>query len=543
MPKKAFVILCVYAAMSQGSVRGAGTSYSVKYLSSENVYLNAGQADGLAVGDHLTITSSGKCRTEVEIVFAADHSASCKVVSGDCTLAVGDKAERIATAKPDSLPAKPDTAAALQKTDSIKAAPAAPSPVPKSFGRPAQPNLSGSISLLYYYWNDQSVSNLDFSQTTARLNLKARRLFGKEITFSLRTRGRYDQRDRAYSSAVAKNAWENRVWEFSFTYDDPKSPYGFAFGRLLSRRISSAGYLDGLLLERRISGNVVVGMFGGTEPQWAYADGQLSLNKGGGYLTFTKGDPGKAYLEQSLAAIGQYHGTNVSRELISSQGRYSSGSRWGYYHTAEFDINRSWRKEKAGQTLTLSSLYLGTYYRASDRLRLSLSYDNRKSYWTYDTKSVVDSLFDDHLRQGIRGQVDLSLPLLIQTSGSYGVNKRTGDSASSKAYSLYVSKSGLLNRTAVIMLQYSGFRGPFEHGDNYSVRMSDNLAPTVQVALAYGIYDYEAVPDGIRRKNNWFEVSTTADFSRRVFFLGSIESDRGDDIKGVRIQTELGCRF
>jgi hypothetical protein len=533
----AFIVVILFAA----TVAAADSTFVVKYLSAENVYLNGGQADGLVVGDHLMVTSDGKCRTEIEVLFVAEHSASCRILTSDCPLAAGDKAEVIAKVKPDSSSVAADTSAARPKPDTVAATTLVP--VTRSFAKPAQPNLSGSLSILYYHWNDQSVSNLDFSQTTARLNVKARRLFGKDITFSLRSRGRYDQRQRAYSSTVPKDAWENRIWEFSFSYENPRAQTNLYAGRILSRRISSAGYLDGLLLEQRLSENMRVGLFGGQEPSWAYADGQLSLNKGGMYLTYLNGEPGKSYVEQSIAVVGQYHGANVSRELISSQGRYSSGSRWGYYHTAEFDLNRGWRKEKAGQSLTLSSLYLGTYYRVSSRIRLNFSYDNRKNYWTYDTKSTVDSLFDDHLRQGGRAQLDLSLPLAIQTSGSYGINKRAGDAALTKAYSFYLSKSGLIHRSATTMLQYSGFRGPFERGDNYSIRLSDNIVPTAQLAIAYGVYNYTTVTDGSHRKNNWIEFSTVADLSRRFFFLGSIESDRGDDIKGLRLQTELGFRF
>ena len=523
-------------------IHAAETSFLVKYVSAENVYLSGGQADGLSVGDHLVITSAGQCRTEVEVLYVAEHSASCKMLTSNCSIAVGDKAELTTTVKADSSKVSPDTTAAIVKRDTI-APVTAPAPSSTRPARTAPPNISGSFSILYYHWNDQSVSNLDFAQTTSRLNLKVRRLFGQGITFSLRTRGRYDQRQRAYSSTVPQNAWENRIWEFSVSYEDPNSRTNFYAGRILSRRISSAGYLDGVLLEQRVSDNVRVGVFGGQEPQWAYADGQLSLSKGGGYLTYLSGDPGKSYFEQSIAAIGQYHAMNVSRELIASQGRYSSSARWGYYHTAEFDVNRGWRKDKTGQSLTLSSLYLGTYYRVSDRVRLNLSYDNRKQYWTYETKSTVDSLFDDHLRQGARAQVDISLPYAIQTSGSYGINKRAGDPATTKAYSFYLSKSGVIQRSSTTMLQYSGFRGPFERGDNYSIRVSDNLVPAVQLAVAYGVYNYTTIADGSSRKNNWFELSTVADLSRRYFFLGSVESDRGDDIKGVRLQTELGLRF
>lgn len=536
-------ILPLIAALILAFVSGLSAAEStllVKYVSAENIYLSGGQADGVAVGDHVTVTSKGNCLTDLEVVYVAEHSASCKVVSGTCTIAAGDKAVLIPAARPDTTQVVDTTVAKPRDTTLAKVV---PPPAPRSYAPKPPPNISGDLSILYYNWHDKSASNLDFSQVTSRFDFRARRLFGQDITFTLRTRGRYDHRQRSYSSLVPQNAWENRVWEFSLSYESPHSPNSMYVGRILSRRISSAGYIDGLLLEHKLSDDFRVGVFGGQEPQYAYNTGQVSLNKGGGYLTYLHGDPGKSYFEQSIAAIGQYHAMDVSRELIASQGRYSTGNRWGYYHTAEIDINRGWRKEKTGKTFSLSSLYLGTYYRLSSAIRLNVSYDNRVNYWTIDTKSLVDSLFDDHLRQGVRTQLDISLPLHIQTSTSYGLNKRTGDPSATKAYSFYLAKTGMLHSSSVTSVQYAGFRGPFEHGDNYSVRVTDNLIPRAQFGLAYGVYNYTVSSIASVRKNSWFETSVFADLSRRYYMMGSVEFDSGDDIKGTRLQTDLGLRF
>jgi hypothetical protein len=536
-------LLIATALLGFGSSARTEQMFVVKYLSVENVYLNGGSSDGLSVGNHLFVVGRNQCRTELEVIFVADHSASCKLMTDSCEIAVGDKATLVAENKPDTASiataSKPDTAKSIPPADTVK-------PKVKPVAKPTRKgpsNVTGSVSLLLYHWNDQAASNLDFTQSTARLSLRARRLFDKDITFNLRTRGRYDRRERALGAEIGRNSWENRIWEFSFSYEDPSASINAYAGRLLPRRVSSAGYLDGLLLEGRLSDHARLGLFGGTESQWALAENALSLNKAGGYVTFLAGQPTTSYLEQSVAVIGEYHGTNVNRELIALQGRISQSSRWGMFHSAELDINRGWRKEKAGNSINLSSLYLGTYYRVSPRVRLGLSYDNRTNYWTYETKSTADSLFDDHLRQGIRTQLDLSLSQHLQAGVSYGLRKRAGDSKATKSYSLNLSKSGLWRPTSMAFVQLASFNGPLERGDNYSARVNDFVTRSTSVSLAYGGYSYRAELDSSHRKNHWFEIGMQSDLGRKYFLSLSSQFNSGDDIHGVTLQSELGWRF
>ncbi|MEW5795281.1 MAG: hypothetical protein AB1772_02870 [Candidatus Zixiibacteriota bacterium] len=520
-------------------VAGA-TTFEIKYLSAENVYLGGGRADGLVVGDRLVTVDAGNCRTELEIVFVADHSASCAKLSDNCTPAVGDKAVLVSKPSADTAPSAVDTTLAEAERDTT----AIPQPVaPRSFSPRQAPTITGGVSLLFNHWADQSSTNLGFSQTTARLNLKVRRLFDRDITFSLRTRGRYDQRQRAYSSAVSRQAWENRIWEFSLSYDAPLARLNFGAGRILPRRVSSVGYLDGLLLETRATENLRVGLFGGSEPHWAYANDRVSVNRAGVYLSVISPTGGGLILEQSIAAVGEYHAGTVSRELFALQGRISSGSRWSIYHTAEVDINRRWRRDAAGKSLSLSSLYAGINYRLYNSVRFVVSYDNRTNYRTYETRTVVDSLFDDHLRQGVRTQVDVALPYQVRASIGYGLRKRSGDPDQTNSYSLYLSRAGLLGFGSTISVHYAAFQGPFDRGDNYSTRVTRSVSRRLQLSLGYGGYRYRAESSDSYRRSNWFEIGAQADLSRRLYLGGSAEFDSGDDIDGTRVQTELGYRF
>jgi hypothetical protein len=532
-----FVMLLASIAAAQPK-----TTFVVKYVSAENVYLDGGSDDGLAVGDHLIITRKDGAKVELEVVYVALNSASCAIVGPTATVVVGDKAD--VSSKVASQPGSADTT----KADTLKAAPrkdttSTLAAEKRSYARPPQTRVNGTISYLMYNWNDKSPANLDFTQSTARFDFRARRLWGKEINFAFRSRGRYDQRQRVYNALVPKSTWENRLWEFSLSYDEPTAPVNFAVGRVLPRRVGGIGFLDGALVEGRLSDHLRIGAFGGSEPDWLYSSGQLSLMKGGGYISYRQGAYDKIYFEQSIAGVGQYHAANASREYVSLQGRLSVGNRWGMNNTADIDINRGWRKEKAGRAAELTNIYLGTYYRFSDNVRGSFSYDTRRNYWTLENQSVVDSLFDDRLRQGGHVQLDLSFKYRITTSVSYGYNKRAGDPKSTTSYSIYVNKFGLIGNSSSVSVQAAGFTGPFENGHNYSVRFGQNLSTHGSLGLGYGMYLYSVVSDNSHRTNNWVELTALADIIYHYYFNGLVQYNTGDDIKGVRLQAEIGYRF
>jgi hypothetical protein len=517
------------------------TTFIVKYVSIENVYLDGGSDDGLAVGDHLVITRKDGAKIELEVVFVALNSASCAIVGPAATVEVGDKAEISSRvpAPPAADTTKPDTLAAQPREDTT----AQPTLFRRTYGRPPQTRVNGTISFLMYNWNDQSPANLDFTQSTARFDLRARRLWGKEINFAFRSRGRYDQRQRVYNALVPQNAWENRIWEFSLSYEEPTASVNFALGRVLSRRVGGIGFLDGALVEARASDHLRTGAFGGSEPDWLYDGGQVSLMKGGGYVSYTRGSYEKIYFEQSVAAIGQYHASSVNREYLSFQGHVSVSSKWGMNNTADMDIYRGWRKEKTGRSTELTNIYLSTYYRFSNNVRGTISYDTRRNYWTLENRSLVDSLFDDRLREGGHVQVDISLKHRIMTSVSYGYNKRAGDPKPTSSYSLYVNKFGLIGSGSSVSLQAAGFQGPFENGYNYSARIGQNLSTHGTIGLGYGMYLYSVVSDNSHRTNNWVELSLLADIVYHYFLHSLVQYNTGDDIKGVRLQAEIGIRF
>lgn len=510
--------------------------FLVKYVSMENVYLDGGSADGLTVGSRLHVLGTNGAKAELEVVFVAAHSASCKVIGTIDMVKAGDRVVLVSQLMADStgaentdvvVPAIPDTTITAK-------------PLPRA-KRPASP-ASGSVSFVFSHWNDDTEPDLDFTQATTRLSLKARRLFGEEMTLTIRGRGRFDQRARALSSGLDDNDWSNKVWEFSLAYDDPRSAFAFSAGRILSRRVGAIGYLDGLLLETRLARTLRLGLFGGASPDWMYDDPRITLTRTGGYLAFSSGTPSTQSVEQAIGLVGEYHGGEVNREFLLVQGRFTRGGIWGFSHSAEIDINRDWRKARAGKSMELSNLFLNSWVRLSDKLRFGINYDNRTNYWTYETRSMVDSLFDDHLRQGVRGQVDFVLPGQWFVGGSTGYRKREGDSSPTWSYSGSLRKTNLFIQGITASALYASFDGPTTHGSNYTFRLNRSFSRySLGAALGAYLYNTDGLAD--KRTNHWVEISGQADIGRHYWCGAQFQSESGDDLKGYRILGELGYRF
>lgn len=528
--------LCILIALGLVSSAPAADTFEVKYLSAENVYLNGGQKDGLAVGARLSVIGPTRSKAELEVVYVSEHSASCVFVGEARDVNVGDKVRLSSVPQVDSTVAV-DTVSSQPKAEIPVAEPIKPKPIRRTVP------LSGSISFLLYHWNDNAISKLDFTQTTARVSVRARRLWGKEITFSMRGRGRFDKRQRDITSVITRNDWQNSLWELSLSYQEPTSRVHASAGRILLSKASSVGYLDGLLLEGILSERLRIGVLGGTSPDWFYQDNRLTLMKAGGYFAYLSGDPAALRFEQTLGGVGEWHSGEINREYLILQGRLSHGSNWSIGHTAELDLNRGWRRIRAGNQFELSNLYVNGWVRPTARIRLGLSYDNRKNYWTYESRSVADSLFDDQLRQGVRLQSDLNLPAQLFVSAFGGYRKRSGEPDPTLSWSAMLRKANAGWRGLSLSAQYAGFDGPTNRGYNYALRGTRLFAARYTVGLGYGSYRYRTDAMSSYRSNNWVEIMMQTDISRHYWLGALFETDSGDDIKGSRIQTEIGYRF
>ncbi len=512
--------------------------YHVKYVTGENVYIDAGSADSLAVGDRLAIKRADSSIAQIEIAFVADHSASCKIVGTGQGVMVGDLVQQIqaTTPPPQVVTIHPvDTTAAVTAT-------AQPVQVPQTPAKRPGARLDGSVAVQVYRFSDLSPAKLNFTQPSMRVNLRASRLFGQDMTLTIRSDSRYNLRDRAYSM-VPKSEMRNRIYQFSLSYGSDQSPYNFQVGRIISNKFSGVGYIDGFLAQRRVAKGLQFGAFGGTQPQWQYSEFQTAMQKYGAFGSLEIGDYQHNRLESIIAIAGEYHGGTVSREFFFLRNSLNLGRAWSLYLSSDIDINRSWRKEKTGQSLTMSNLYLSARGRLSPWLQTGLSFDSRKNYWTYETRSLADSLFDSVLREGLRADVTVRPGKTFTILANYGYNKRTTDLRATHSGGGGINIGNFLASRQFLNIQYSGFTSSSTDGHNGTITFGRYIWAGNLLSVVFGTYSYTFTGAGGSRSNRWIQANGMFDLVRRTYLSASYEYDTGDDTKGHRIIGEMGYRF
>ena len=511
------------------------SAFNIKYISVAQVYLDGGSSDGLAVGDTLTVEKDGQAQAVIVVAYVAEHSASCGIVSKSGEISIGDKAILSKRSLPPQVEptVEPETQAASEpRYDGAVQ--------PEAKAERETTRLSGTVALQEFYREDRTSANLDFSQPTLRLNLTAANLWGGGLALNLRTRTRYNVRVRQYRADVPETEWRNTVYELSLGYGDEQSATSFRAGRIIANKISGVGYIDGLLVQRRMSSRFTAGMFAGTQPQWLHADFQTSLQKLGTYLSFNGGN--SVNLTSTVAVAGEYHSADISREFVYVQNMVAFG-RWRFYQNADIDINRNWRKAKTGSTFSISNLYASAHLKAASWLGAELTLDDRRNYWTYDTREFDSNLFDGSSRQGFRGRVDIGLPrrLNLNLGGSYRL--RELDSDESRSYTLGLRKADITRFRFYSSVSLSQFQNGHTNGSNFSFRLGKYVGRGDNVSVFAGRYYYTYETLDLQRWNKWLGADGYIHLIRGAYISGELRYDRGDDVRGYTVLSSIGYRF
>ncbi|MHB2156208.1 hypothetical protein ACX8XN_17670 [Calditrichota bacterium GD2] len=293
----------------------------------------------------------------------------------------------------------------------------------------------------------------------------------------------------------------------------------------------------------KLTNDFYFGLFAGTQPDWRTSNFQTEIQKYGGYLKFERGKFGSKKINVTLAGVGEYHGGTVSREFLYFQVSYYHGRRWNIYHNVEIDVNRYWRKERAKESLSLTGLYLNANYRITSSISASLSYDNRKNYYTYELRTLADSLFDDAFRHGLRANLYFKVFKDYQISLNFGLREKSTDANFSYSYGLNVTRRNFFSKYNRMSFRFSGFDNIFATGFSPNATFSRYLRGGHYLTFSYGNYYYQIKNINDNKLNHWIRILGQIELPARFYINSTYEFDWGSDVKGHRVLFELGYRF
>lgn len=535
------ILIAVLLAVALGAAaRAAERTLHISYVSASTVYVDAGRDAGLETGERLRIVRDGAEIAVVEVAWVAEHSASCVVVSETRAVASGDVAVFLdpgGQVVPEPQPPEPEE----PEPAPTVALPQPPNDGYGTVGRIGTVNqpwakTSGSISVRLQTYQD-GVSGRGFDESTGRINFRLREIDGRPLEMRARLRSRDVRRD-----GLSGNSTDDRLYELSLTYNPPEGRFSFQVGRLGASPFMSLGYLDGVLALVRFHDDAAsVGAFYGLRPEIA----ELGFDSTGRkYGTFVKLEHRREetpfYAEAVLAGIGEYFGGEVDREYVSIESRFGA-RRWSFSQLAEIDLNSGWRKDVAGQSQQVSNLSLSGWFRATERFRLSVSYDRRQRYRTLDTRPIPEEQFDDKLRQGLRLGFQYGKPRGLNFSATVGRQTREGDEPTT-SFAASVYHTGLGGGRWLLGADFSGYQGATVEGSLVTLRIR-RVIGRHDVGLVVGTSTTTVAFTGDKRQNQWARLTGTLQLPKRFYVITEIEYDVGDDLEGQRLIVELGRRF
>jgi hypothetical protein len=542
----------VFAALArpEPAASPTGSSFRVKYRSAANVYLDAGRAQGLRVGDRLEVVDATVV-AELEIVYVAEMSASGKLLSEKRPVQPGDVA-RLTSRGPAPPGPTPPTAvaaapAALSTTSLTGAAPAPPG------AQPAGPwaRVRGSASFGYYQAWDQTESAYDFQERTGRLDLGLYDIGGQPLSFTLRGRSRQDIRSRSLSDRTPKSERTDRLYEVALRYEPPSDEFGVEVGRIGIYHFVGIGYLDGVLGRFRPLSAVQVGAFAGRIADIETLGFGGTGNKFGGFVRLA---PGGRYAtggyDATLAFVRENADGEVSREYLSLESRFGNGSRWSLFQRAELDLNTGWRQEVTGKSYQFSNVSLSGNLRVAPSAWAFVSYDGRRNYRYYLNRVVPEEVFDDLLHQGLRAGVNVSRSGGFGATAGFGMSLKEPDPrnpeleiANAYSFNAGVRHANLFSSGFSAGIDGSGFSNGYTDGGLVMARVGRRFDGGHMLDLSLGRSVYRVKLNEQNRTTQWLRLMGRGELGHRVYLQGDFEYDSGDDLKGPRGFLELGVFF
>ena len=566
-PRPQVIAAWLLIALSMGGVAIAAgaeetTTIRVRYRSAEAVYLDAGGAAGLAEGDRLVVLRSGGVIAELEVVFVADHSASCRLLSERQTVTEGDLVEPLGGASP-AAPDPPAGGAADERPPEIEAV-TTPSPRPDPEGaagygdsggrrasrswsdRGARMRLSGSLTVGWEnYVDDAGGGRYETDESTARLSLRARNIGGLPYDLTIRMRTRENR--RLSDVGDPRRERRDRFYELSLAYRPEDGRLSYEIGRLGASTFSGLGYLDGALGQYAVTPRFKVGGFFGAAAEVESLGFESTGQKYGLFTRFASprdSDSPRRY-DVVLAGVREIGELDVSREYVSLQSRFSSGSRWTFYQWAEVDLNNGWRKELTGTTSQLSNLVVTVIARLSPASRVTLSYNRFEQYRTEETRSIPEQLFNDLQRQGLRASLQLGKPRGLNVTLNAGLRDQEGDREQTTSYGLSVRHPDVASWGLSLGLNLLAFESETSDGYTATLRASKRLPGGHLARLDLGdrlsrdrLLELER-----ERTTQWGRLGLWLELPKSLFAVAEYELTTGDELDGRRLYLSFGYRF
>lgn len=503
----------------------------ITYLSISDVYINAGQDEGLREGDRIEVMREGKVVAVLEVNYLSPHRASCRVVESEASLRVGDSVsyhprpavQSGAEPPPDSGPAE---AVPAGETSSYRSG-------------LSDAGIHGRVSVRYLFANDRSGRDSGYSQPSFDLRLDGDRIGGSDWGMAVDVRARRTTQSVGNGQEIVDEG--ARVYRMAASWQSDEIPLRITLGRQFSPALSTVSIFDGLSADF-LSARWSAGVLTGTQPYTLQTGGSSDIREHGAYFQWRSRPAAVRRWTITSGLIGSYANSEVNREFFYLQGFYS-GPKLSLFATQEIDYNRSWKESAGEDTFSSTNSFISLLYRMTELVDFRAGYDDRRNPRLYRDRLTPVAAFDATYREGVWAGTSVRIARRWRVGLDYRASsgENAGDADS---YTITLGASGLTRRAVGFNLRSTRYENPRLEGWIHSLSASLAISARISMGLFAGLRDEENLQiAGVENSVTWFGIEFEVPFDRHWFLLISAEHSEGDFSEIDQGYLALSCRF
>jgi len=478
------------------------TSFTVKYVAEDAIYIDGGKNASLVEGMVLTLKHAGDpaangsdlvnkpAVAEVSVVSVSNTSAVCEVrektgdvLRGDVAqLSQGDQ-DKMVQARTLGPTRKYPQVIAFSEGDPLD------EEVRDAVPKPPSPEVNrarGRIGMDYTYISSRGGGNtVTNSQAGAVFRADISRIGGSYWNLNGYWRGRLNMHSGTSTSPVPQSVFDlvNRTYTIGLTYLNPQSHFVAGVGRLYLPWAPSLDTIDGGYGGVKIGKHTTLGIFGGTTPDPASFDYNQDRRLAGSFVTFEGGSFDSVRVTSTEGIAVSALEWKEDRQFIFSENGLFYKRFLSIYHSAQADKQHlPTGGIEEGLSRSFATLRISPFSR--------LSFDFNHNYFrdvpTFDASLVGTGLLDKFLFQGFSAGARVELPGRISVYNNFGQSNKSGDAKSSlnQLYGITVARLWFTGIRGDV--RYSKFDSSFGRGDYRAASISRSFRENARLEVTAG---------------------------------------------------------
>lgn len=526
------------------------TSFNVKYVAEDAIYIEGGKNAGLEEGMMLTVKRvsvnsnaplDATTVAEVKVVSVSNTSAVCQIQSKNVDIQRGDVAllsqadqARLVEMHTLSPQRKYPQVIAFSEGDPLD------EEVREAVPKPPLPEVNrgrGRIGMDYTMIQG-SGGVASTSQVGGVVRVDMTRLGGSYWNLNGYWRGRLSLHSAATQTQSVYDL-VNRTYTIGLTYANPGSPWTAGVGRLYLPWATSLDTFDGGYLGHRFGKHVIVGAFGGTAPDPTSFDYNPDRRTAGTFIAFEGGGFDKFRFTSATGVAVSSIGWTADRQFVFAENGIFYKRFLSIYDTVQAD---SQRLPTGGKTEGLSRSFATLRIQPFSRFSVDVNHNYFRDVPTFDPLLVGTGLLDKYLFQGVSVGSRLELPGHISIYDNFGQSSRSGD-AKSSINQLYGLTLGRLWKTGLRAdMRYSKFTSSFGQGNYRALSLSRNLSEAFRVEVTAGQQNFIS---SLATPTNYKLLGSTVDWNlgSHYFFESSFNFQQSQQQTFEQWLMTVGYRF